>query len=125
MYCASPTDSSRSLEVLGRCRTLLAEKSEQAGLLTRDPADFRFLWVIDFPLFAYEDGQLGSSHHPFTAPQRQDIDRVLQHHGDASGLLDVKGQHYDLVVNGMEIAGGSIRIHDANLQLTVLKVAAV
>jgi aspartyl-tRNA synthetase len=88
--------------------------------------EFKFLWVTDFPLFspdlhdATDPGQGGaagirSTHHPFTAPQIQDLDKL------AINPLDVKGQHYDLVVNGVELGGGSVRIHDADLQHHVLQ----
>ena len=77
-------------------------------------------WVTDFPLFE-QDGDEGSgdgltaTHHPFTAPIEEDAETLWR--GDA---LRVRGQHYDLVANGMEIGGGSIRIHDSNMQRHVL-----
>lgn len=88
--------------------------------------DFRFLWVTDFPLFSpdlhdkSDPGQGGiagirSTHHPFTAPQINDLEYLTTH------PLQVKGQHYDLVVNGVELGGGSVRIHEADLQHIVLK----
>ena len=88
--------------------------------------DFRFLWVTDFPLFSpdlhdkSDPGQGGtagirSTHHPFTAPQIDDLEYFT------TNPLKVKGQHYDLVVNGVELGGGSVRIHEADLQYHVLK----
>jgi len=82
--------------------------------------------VTDFPLFspdlheAADPGQGGvagirSTHHPFTAPQVEDLKYL------ANEPLKVKGQHYDLVVNGVELGGGSVRIHDADLQHHILK----
>jgi aspartyl-tRNA synthetase len=96
------------------------------SMLETLPNEFKFLWVTDFPLFspdlndAMDPGQGGSAgvrstHHPFTAPQVQDLDLLV------SNPLAVKGQHYDLVVNGVELGGGSVRIHDADLQHHVLK----
>ena len=96
------------------------------GLHEAKPNDYRFLWITDFPLFSpdihdkSDPGQGGvagirSTHHPFTAPQIDDLDRL------ATAPLSVKGQHYDLVVNGVELGGGSVRIHDADLQYHVLK----
>ena len=76
---------------------------------------FSFLWVEDFPLFCRdEDGdqdKLSSSHHPFTRPKDEDLG-ILD-----SDPLSVRGEHYDLVLNGQEVGGGSIRIHEAGLQV--------
>ena len=101
------------------------------GLIEAKPEEFRFLWVTDFPLFSpdlhdkSDPGQEGiagirSTHHPFTAPQIEDLEHLIN---DPSKVepLKVKGQHYDLVVNGVELGGGSVRIHDADLQHYVLK----
>ena len=88
--------------------------------------EFQFLWITDFPLFspdlndAADPGQGGSAglrstHHPFTAPNITDLKKL------AHDPLNVRGQHYDLVVNGVELGGGSVRIHDADLQHHVLK----
>ncbi|KAK2188482.1 hypothetical protein NP493_131g03009 [Ridgeia piscesae] len=76
-----------------------------------------FLWVEDFPLFLpREDGLPGleSAHHPFTAPMDGDKELVFSHPDQA------RSQHYDLVLNGCEIGGGSIRIHDSKLQRYIL-----
>ena len=88
--------------------------------------EFRFLWITDFPLFSpdlkdvSDPGQGGSAgirstHHPFTAPNIQDLKNLN------TNPLKVRGQHYDLVVNGVELGGGSVRIHDADLQHHILK----
>lgn len=79
-----------------------------------------FLWVVDFPLFTRneETGKLESTHHPFTAPVPEHVERVWS--GKTSDLESVLGLHYDLVLNGYEIAGGSIRIHEPQLQRHVL-----
>ncbi|PVG04053.1 hypothetical protein CPB86DRAFT_803635 [Serendipita vermifera] len=89
-------------------------------------ASHRFLWVTEFPLFTRADedkeflasGRWSSSHHPFTAPMIEDLHLIEQ---GGNKLIDVRGQHYDLVLNGMEIAGGSVRIHDANLQEKIFR----
>jgi aspartyl-tRNA synthetase len=110
---------------LGRARSLLLPHLIEKLILQITPDDFKFLWVTDFPLFSpdlhdtNDPGQGGfagirSTHHPFTAPQVQDLGRLASH------PLDVKGQHYDLVVNGVELGGGSVRIHDADLRHHVL-----
>eukprot|EP00096_Caligus_rogercresseyi_P005979 TRINITY_DN22088_c0_g1_i1.p1 TRINITY_DN22088_c0_g1~~TRINITY_DN22088_c0_g1_i1.p1 ORF type:complete len:353 (+),score=69.20 TRINITY_DN22088_c0_g1_i1:86-1060(+) len=80
--------------------------------------DFKFLWVQDFPLFMRSDekeGAFESAHHPFTQPHPEDT------HLLGSQPLEVRSLHYDLVLNGSEIGGGSIRIHDSALQRSVLE----
>ncbi len=88
-------------EVLGRIRLRCAELLQQRGRLTIDPLRFDFLWVTDFPLLSFdkEMNRWYSSHHPFTAPVEEDVDLL------ASDPRSVRGQHYDLVVNGVELGG--------------------
>jgi aspartyl-tRNA synthetase len=76
-----------------------------------------FVWIVDFPLFLPKDDseELESSHHPFTAPKSTDIDILFT---DPNKVL---GQHFDLVLNGQEVGGGSIRIHDHKMQEYILK----
>ncbi|MGE5838656.1 MAG: Asp-tRNA(Asn)/Glu-tRNA(Gln) amidotransferase subunit GatC, partial [Deltaproteobacteria bacterium] len=69
------------------------------------------LWVTDFPLFELKDGKLGSQHHPFTMPDRVDFDPA-----DKQECLTLKSRAYDLVLNGEELGGGSIRIHRMDIQ---------
>lgn len=77
----------------------------------------KFLWVVDFPLFfKTKEGGFESAHHPFTAPHPDDLDKL----NTKEDLENIRSQAYDLVLNGNEIAGGSIRIHDARLQRMVL-----
>ncbi|CAJ0823716.1 15940_t:CDS:10 [Entrophospora sp. SA101] len=104
--------SSGSWTPLGRIRVIAAKLLQSKGLMKIDGSQYNFLWVDSFPLFTNDDdtGRLISNHHPFTALMPEDID-----------LLDknpekVRGQHYDLVLNGVEIGGGSIRIHSPILQ---------
>lgn len=99
-------------ESLGYLRNHLGEK---LGLINKD--EFRFVWVTHFPLFEYDETEkrLQSPHHPFTAPMESDYDRI------ESEPLTVKSRAYDLVLNGTEIGGGSIRIHDKDLQIRMLK----
>lgn len=80
------------------------------------PGDFKPLWVIDFPLLEWdEDSQrFHAMHHPFTSPKKEDIPRMLN--GDHETMKSLRADAYDLVINGAEIGGGSIRIHDRALQ---------
>jgi aspartyl-tRNA synthetase len=101
-------DPSRDLvnKVLSGLRLHLAERLH---LITEDRYDP--LWVTDFPLFELKDGKLGSQHHPFTMPDRVDFNPA--HKQDC---LTLKSRAYDLVVNGEELGGGSIRIHRMDIQ---------
>ncbi|XP_040027441.1 aspartate--tRNA ligase, mitochondrial isoform X2 [Gasterosteus aculeatus] len=104
--------------LLGNLRLRCAELLESRGVSVRDPSAFHFLWVLDFPLFLPKEeapDQLESAHHPFTAPVAEDTPLLY------TQPQKVRGQHYDLVLNGCEIGGGSIRIHKASEQLYVLK----
>uniref|UniRef100_A0ABI7WDW9 Aminoacyl-transfer RNA synthetases class-II family profile domain-containing protein n=1 Tax=Felis catus TaxID=9685 RepID=A0ABI7WDW9_FELCA len=110
-------DHFNQCSVLGKLRLECADLLEARGLVLRDPALFSFLWVVDFPLFLPKEenpGELESAHHPFTAPHPSDIHLL---HTEPK---QVRSQHYDLVLNGNEIGGGSIRIHDAELQRYIL-----
>ncbi len=104
-------------EILGRIRLYCADlRKTQSGLAI--PADrFDFLWVVDFPLLSFdkEQNRWYSSHHPFTAPVAEDVPLLT------SEPKKVRGQHYDIVVNGVELGGGSIRIHQPEVQKTVFE----
>ena len=95
------------LSVLGKLRTFLAKTLD---LINKNK--FAPLWVIDFPLFEWDDEnkRYSAMHHPFTAPKVDDIKKL------SSNPLQVKANAYDLVLNGSEIGGGSIRIHNKELQ---------
>jgi aspartyl-tRNA synthetase len=82
----------------------------------RQPFDFKPLWVVDFPLLEWdEDAQrFFAMHHPFTSPKKADIPKMLS--GDNAQMKALRADAYDLVLNGVEIGGGSIRIHDRALQ---------
>jgi len=94
-------------ESLGRLRELLGD---QLGL--RDPDLLAFCWVIDFPFVMYneDENRWDPSHHLFTAPMPEDLDLLDSDPGKA------RGQQYDMVLNGYEVGGGSIRIHNSDLQ---------
>uniref|UniRef100_A0A672FIH6 Aminoacyl-transfer RNA synthetases class-II family profile domain-containing protein n=1 Tax=Salarias fasciatus TaxID=181472 RepID=A0A672FIH6_SALFA len=104
--------------LLGHLRLQSAQLLESSGVTLRDPSAFHFLWVVDFPLFLPKEDkpeELESAHHPFTAPLPEDSQLLY------TEPHKVRGQHYDLVLNGSEIGGGSIRIHKAAEQHHVLK----
>jgi aspartyl-tRNA synthetase len=104
-------------EILGKIRLYCAEVLKGQGKLTVDANRFDFLWVVDFPLLSFdkEQNRWYSSHHPFTAPVAEDVPLLV------SDPKKVRGQHYDVVVNGVELGGGSIRIHQPELQKTIFE----
>lgn len=81
-----------------------------------NPDEYAFLWVYDFPLFDYDEeaNTLGAKHHPFTRPKDEDLE--LYYSDDKSKVKDVKAYAYDIVCNGYEIGGGSLRIFDTKQQ---------
>ena len=93
---------------------LRLELGRRLGLMKA--GDFKPLWVIDFPLLEWdEDSQrFFAMHHPFTSPKKADIERMMN--GDHETMKSLRADAYDLVINGVEIGGGSIRIHDKDLQ---------
>ena len=104
-------------EILGKIRLYAAEALKGQGKLTIPADQFNFLWVIEFPLLGFdrEQNRWYSSHHPFTAPVTEDIPLLK------TDPKKVRGQHYDIVVNGVELGGGSIRIHQPAVQKTVFE----
>jgi aspartyl-tRNA synthetase len=92
---------------MGAIRKAVAERQ---GLIPPDA--FEFAWITEFPMYARneETGQIEPEHHPFTAPHPADIDLI------ETDPLRVRARSYDLVLNGIELASGSIRIHDPVLQ---------
>lgn len=100
-------DTAKTRKALGELRL---EMGSRLGL--RDPQNFSCLWVIDFPLFEWDDEtqRYYAMHHPFTSPNPDDIDKLDSDTGS------VRATAYDMVVNGTELGGGSIRIHDSKLQ---------
>ncbi|WP_043582165.1 aspartate--tRNA ligase [Geminisphaera colitermitum] len=114
-FAAAPWE--KACAILGRIRLEAAQLLVKRGKLTIDPNDWKFLWVVDFPLMSYDEerGGYAATHHPFTAPVPEDI------HLLDSDPKAVRGQHYDLVLNGMELGGGSIRIHQPALQKKVFE----
>jgi aspartyl-tRNA synthetase len=110
LMAAGAADATSKL--LGELRLAIAKRE---NLLNSEA--FEFLWVTDFPLLEYhaEDGRWYSMHHPFTSPHDEDVDKLDNLPGE------VRAKAYDLVLNGSEVGGGSIRIHDAGLQARVFQ----
>ena len=110
LMAAGPDEQTSKL--LGQLRLAIAKKD---NLLNAEA--FEFVWVTDFPLLEYhdDDGRWYSMHHPFTSPPDEDIDKLESDPGA------VRAKAYDLVLNGTEIGGGSIRIHDSALQARIFK----
>lgn len=105
-------------EVLGRVRLRAAE---MLGV-RHDPRRRDFLWVVDFPLLAWseEEQKWNAVHHPFTRPKFDDLAML-----EAGRYGDLRAEAYDIVLNGVEIGGGSIRIHEADLQAKMFGVLGV
>jgi len=97
--------------VLGALRGHLAEK---LGVLK--PGEFKFCWVVEFPMFEKTEEGIGARHHPFTSPKDEDLERLEKE------PLAVKAKAYDLVLNGVELGGGSIRIHRRDIQHRIFKL---
>ena len=109
----SGDDVNKTRKQLCELRLLMGER---LGL--RDKSKFALLWVIDFPMFEWseEEGRLMAMHHPFTSPKPSDIEKL------DTDPANVLADAYDMVCNGVEVGGGSIRIHDAVLQAKIFKV---
>lgn len=99
---------------LGNLRKEIARRTSLA-----DDSQFHFVWVTDFPLLERdrESGRLSSMHHPFTAPFPEDLEKYSE-----SDPLKIRSRAYDIVLNGVELGGGSIRIHDTELQSRVFQL---
>ena len=105
-------------EVLGRVRLRAVELLG----ITHDPQRLDFLWVVDFPLLAWseEEQKWNAVHHPFTRPKAEDVPLL-----ESGKYAEVRAEAYDIVLNGVEIGGGSIRIHEADLQSQMFSVLGV
>ena len=104
--------------ILGRVRCEAAVMME----LNKDSTKFNFLWVVDFPLLAHDEetGHWAAVHHPFTRPHPEDIALL-----EAGDFANVRAVAYDVVLNGYELGGGSIRIHEKDLQAQMFSVLGV
>ncbi|MFN3550501.1 MAG: amino acid--tRNA ligase-related protein, partial [Endomicrobiia bacterium] len=109
----SAGEHKKSCELLGILRQKLAE-----DLNLIDKEKYKFVWIVDFPLFEFseEENRIVSVHHPFTSPKQEDIDFLEKE------PLKVRSRAYDIVLNGIELGGGSIRIHNYELQQKIFKI---
>jgi aspartyl-tRNA synthetase len=111
LVAAGEADAASKL--LGQLRLSIARKQD---LL--QPEEYAFTWVVDFPLLEWdaEEKRYNSMHHPFTSPHDEDMERINTEPGS------VRAKAYDLVLNGSEIGGGSVRIHDSTLQSRIFSL---
>jgi len=119
-------ENSVANSVLGKLRLEIAEMAK----IKRE--GFAFAWIVDFPLFEWdeEEKRFVSMHHPFTCPADENLEQLLQVSPDAfkdrnSPLRDIKAKAYDIVLNGYELGGGSIRIHRADIQEKIFKILGI
>jgi len=103
-------DKKLVLDYMGRFRIYLAELME---IIPKDT--FEFLWVMDFPMFEVEEGKVKALHHPFTQPKSLDYEDIE----------DIESIAYDIVLNGTELGGGSIRIHKEEMQAEIFKLLGI
>jgi len=99
-------------DYMGRFRNFIAEH-EKMNLI--DPNAFEFVWVVDFPMFEVEDGKVKALHHPFTMPKTLDEENIEE----------IESIAYDIVLNGTELGGGSIRIHKEDIQEEIFKLLGI
>ncbi len=102
-------------DYMGRFRIYLAEIME---IIPEDK--FEFLWVMDFPMFEESDGKINAMHHAFTMPQTNDEGKIVY-----DDIEELKSIAYDIVLNGTELGGGSIRIHKEDLQSEIFKLMGI
>ncbi len=105
-------DKKTVLDYMGRFRIFIAEH-EKMNLVDKDK--FEFVWVVDFPMFEVEDGRVKALHHPFTMPKDT----------DKNDIEEIESIAYDIVLNGTELGGGSIRIHKPEVQEEVFKLLGI
>jgi len=105
-------DFLHAVEPLGAVRLKLGD-----DLKLRKSNEWAYLWVVDFPMFEKkDDGTVAAQHHPFTSPLAADFEKL------ETSPLECRAQAYDIVLNGVELGGGSIRIHDPELQHKIFEI---
>ncbi len=110
------------LDVLGRLRLSIAKRQN----LIKD--GYRFCWIVDYPLLEWDEDEerFQAMHHPFTSPTDEDVERMLNEDiNDKKGLSSLRAKAYDIVLNGYEIGGGSIRIHRPDVQRKMFELLRI
>jgi aspartyl-tRNA synthetase len=147
LLIASGNNRDEICNILGGLRVHCAKLMQQKGKLNLSADQYNFLWVEEFPLFTWEKEEetkkdgismsstltttdkfvLKTTHHPFTAPHPDDIHMLYtkNKNGLQANQDQVRGLHYDCVVNGVELGGGSIRIHNEKLQRDVFQILGI
>ena len=107
----------RLFDALGALRLEVAKRLD-----ILDNEDYKFLWVTEFPMFEYseEEGRYLAMHHPFTSPMDEDLDAFMN-----GEVATVRAKAYDMVLNGCELGGGSIRIHRDDIQEQTFKLLSL
>ena len=108
-------DKKTVLDYMGRFRLYLAELMDIV-----DKDEYRFVWIMDFPMFEVEDGKVKALHHPFTMPKLNEDGKL-----EFDDIEDIKSIAYDIVLNGTELGGGSIRIHKEDIQSEIFKLLGI
>ncbi len=125
LICFAADNEEDVCKYLGWLRSNVAERR---GLIPRDK--WSFCWVVDFPLFGYdrEEGAIYPMHHPFTSPQDQDLELLKLGTNEvppAEDLVKIRAKAYDVVLNGTELGGGSIRIHREDVQSKIFQLLGI
>ncbi len=113
-------------DVVHQCLSRLRASVAQKQKLVEE--GYRFVWITDFPLLEWDDeeGRFQAMHHPFTSPKEEDIPKLMQGDITDHGLLgSLRARAYDIVLNGYELGGGSIRIHRTEVQERMLQVLGI
>ncbi|RMD55585.1 MAG: hypothetical protein D6828_04435, partial [Nitrospirae bacterium] len=102
---------------------LRTELAKELGMI--DESVYDFVWITDYPLLEYneEEGRFEAMHHPFTSPVEEDIEKILS--GGDYEPSELRARAYDIVLNGHEIGGGSIRIHNSNVQMKMFELLGI
>lgn len=115
VFFGASSDFVKAVEPLGQVRLALGDKFE-----LKNPDEFSYLWVVDFPMFEKkDDGSVGAMHHPFTRPHPEDESTLEK------SPFTCRSVAHDIVLNGVELGGGSLRIHEPALQATIFNLLGI
>jgi len=118
LLCIFAGPKLKTQEAMGKFRHLMGT---ELGLRS---GGFKALWVVNFPMLEWDEdgGRFDAKHHPFTSPWTEDIERMISLDKKDPRLAEIRANAYDMVINGVEVGGGSIRIHNRDLQMKVFSV---